>query len=589
MATKTSQQPSYSPFSRLSRFGAGLGLKSQPSPTYPPASQDQDEEDWYIAYNGPYEVPVDTRKRDSWGDIVEEEGRDAIADADLIRRYGGSGKQRDSMDSAGYRRGRAQSTTSRVTTSPSPIDANRRSMRSPQRRSTNLRRGPVSSYINLDAAGGVGDSPMPPQRFPNPLGSTTQTSANRTGMANFFFGTSSGKKLLRSPSSTNLVQHPGQSRPNSLAPRKSTSLDEPRPRNQGPSLAIETNASRSAEDDYYNSYYSTLLTTPKPARSFERRDSRPNTANARLPTQSTEDHVSLPSARKPSAILHPYAYAFPAQRETTFTPPVLPRTAPPVISRPVTYYPTLQPKHDLKDSLSSTSHQTHGYHSSTQPLLGTKPSAGFHHVTDTLQPSSVPALKISISAPNLRRGPSPKPSHLPRGVDRWLSAESWCDAVILPRPRFKVKQAPGDVDVGSERRASDKGSGRIVSPPLTPIARSTELGHDTSTVEKQSFPERREQIANGSGSRPRRKLTKSKSAVSLRSTGMSINGPPSITVSPAGHHRAGSRSKGKLQKRRPRDLVLDDLAVAPSLERCVTISFVLFRRFNFGVIHQSFR
>jgi hypothetical protein len=510
MATKTAQQSSLSPFSRLSRFGVGLGLRSQSSPNYTSAAQDQDEDDWYIAYNGPYEVPKDTRKRDSWGDIVDE-GRDAIVDADLIRRYGGGSKQSDSMGSAGSSRGRAQSAT---TATSSAIDPHRKSTRSPQRRSGNPKRAPVSSYINLDAAGGVGDSPMPPRRSPVFPPNATPTNANRTSMANFFFGrpSSSSKKLLRSPSTNNLVQHRGESRPTSSVTRKSTSLDMPRSRNQEPVLAIETKTSPTIEDEYYNSYYSTLVSTPKSPVAF---GSRTNATGAKLLSPGSPEDVHSPDNHKHSPSAHPYTYTFPVKSEPESTPPAPPQSVPLIVTRSIAS-PMLQVKHNPKDSGSSSSHrypeQTH---------VGTKRPAGIPRLTDSLKAPLLSPLKSSVSAPNLRRGQltqSPISPQLPTGMDRWFSAESWCDAVILPRPRFKVNNGPEDMSMDTEKR---KGSGRIVSPPLTPIARSTDLGHDTDVVEKQSFPERREQIAKETGPRPRRRLTKSKSATSLRSAGMS--------------------------------------------------------------------
>jgi len=580
MARTSQPSSSSSPFARLSRLGVGLGLKSQPSPTFP---VDQDE-DWYIAYNGPYEVPKDMRKRDSWGDVVEEEGRDSIIDADLIRRYGGGSGY---LDSAGYRRGRAQSAT---TLTSGPTEGDRRSVLS-QRHSSNIRRAPVSSYINLDAAGGVGDSPMPPQRTPVSPSFDNQAGGNRTSVADFFFGrspSSSSKKLARSPSTNNMLQCHGESRRLSSATRKSTSLDMPRSWNQGPVLAIETKTSPLGDDDYYNSYYSTLLSTPKSAGIISPRDSRPNIASTKPPgpepIENASSRASLHETHRHPASTHPYTYTFPVQRERALTH-IAPQTAPPV-TRAATS-PLLQTKHNPKDSVSSSSHQNHRY--PAQALIGTKNSVGSRRVAGTLKPTLLVPLKSSVSTPNLRRGQltqSPLSPQLPKGMDRWFSAESWCDAMILPRPRFKVNNGPGDLITDSDKRANGKSSGRIVSPPLTPIA---QLEDGPDMVEKQSFPERREQIAMESATRPRRRLTKSKSATSLRSPDPSTNPTrypgPSMTVSPAGRDRIDHKGKAKLQKRRPKNLVLDDLALQgePSLDRCVIVPFIQLLTFDFIV------
>lgn len=48
-----------------------------------------------------------------------------------------------------------------------------------------------------------------------------------------------------------------------------------------------------------------------------------------------------------------------------------------------------------------------------------------------------------------------------KGRDRWLSPETWCDALFLPRPRFKVKE-DGSINYGK----------RVVSPPGSPVVTS---------------------------------------------------------------------------------------------------------------------
>lgn len=72
------------------------------------------------------------------------------------------------------------------------------------------------------------------------------------------------------------------------------------------------------------------------------------------------------------------------------------------------------------------------------------------------------SLKASFSTPNLRDHVAPPPPRsapvsLPKGKQRWLSPETWCDALILPRPRFAIRIDPGGV------------TGRIVSPPGSPV------------------------------------------------------------------------------------------------------------------------
>ncbi|KAG2127112.1 hypothetical protein DEU56DRAFT_958915 [Suillus clintonianus] len=75
----------------------------------------------------------------------------------------------------------------------------------------------------------------------------------------------------------------------------------------------------------------------------------------------------------------------------------------------------------------------------------------------------------SVSTPNLSAtSHSKQPSQQSTkstppvsGVDRWLSPETWCDALFFPRPCLRSERAHGQYG-GS--------SGRIISPPITPVA-----------------------------------------------------------------------------------------------------------------------
>lgn len=600
-ATKTQQPSSSSPFSRLSRLGIGLGFRSQPSPTYTPKppKQPQEEEDWYIAYNGPYEVPTDTRKRDSWGDVIEGEGegQDAILnDAELMRRYGGGNGKRGSLgvgssDGSEFRRGRAQSTSSGLTASTGTMDPHRRSMRM---RSPHSSKRPniASAYINLDAAGGIGESPMPRQRSSpvTPIsapGTTSATKANRTGLASYFFGgqptSGSGKKPLRSPSSNQNLAQATSSTGLQNVPR---SIQKEQTR----TLAIEPPINN---DDYYNSYYSTLINTPKHHKRLQGLGHVPRSSQATTSTKT--DPPAEPAEADIDDIQrhHPYAYNFPATAGSSSAPAPNPRsdTDTPSVTRSVTS-PLLRATHmhQAKDSLSSGSHSHQGHPRPTLVTVKTQ-TGNLYTAGGTLSPLA--PLKISVSTPNLRDAQqryqsSPLSPGIPTGVDRWLSAETWCDAVFLPRPRFKMKQGNGSGLLDLRGSDKSKSSGRIVSPPPTPIARSPP---NLEVNEKFTFPKGKEVAPTPpaplpsdviASMRPRRKLTKSKSASSLRSTkdpaaptpDIPVPGPSKL-VDAALLQRSGSKGNGtvpaRLQKKRPKDLVLDPSALKsePDLDRYV--------------------
>ncbi|KAH8082808.1 hypothetical protein BXZ70DRAFT_585687 [Cristinia sonorae] len=136
-------------------------------------------------------------------------------------------------------------------------------------------------------------------------------------------------------------------------------------------------------------------------------------------------------------------------------------------------------------------------------------------------------LKASVSTPNLR--------DIPRGKQRWLSAETWCDALILPRPRFAMRLVEGEP------------SGRIVSPPGSPISPS-----------EAKFPSR-SGSANSS-----KELKKSRSLGNIFVA--TTTAPPTQNTKPP------IPGPSQLKPNRPKSWALDDLALPspiPSLAQVV--------------------
>lgn len=131
-------------------------------------------------------------------------------------------------------------------------------------------------------------------------------------------------------------------------------------------------------------------------------------------------------------------------------------------------------------------------------------------------------LKNSVSTPELRLSQvildatskssrqvlQKQPRSLPRGKDRWLSAETWCDALLFPRPRLKIKH---DGFSASEHLSEDSfvadgslfrtGSNRVVSPPSSPLGGEWDIdirnGVETQILEKQRLSGDRNRIASG--------------------------------------------------------------------------------------------
>ncbi|KAL1676283.1 hypothetical protein EV122DRAFT_267317, partial [Schizophyllum commune] len=93
-------------------------------------------------------------------------------------------------------------------------------------------------------------------------------------------------------------------------------------------------------------------------------------------------------------------------------------------------------------------------------------------------------LKASISVPNLRIAPTPPPLSTspkpkwepPKGRDKWLSAETWCDALLLPRPRLRLRSLTGKMGAsltGSKPGSAGKGSTSKGSMAAGSIGKST--------------------------------------------------------------------------------------------------------------------
>jgi len=134
-----------------------------------------------------------------------------------------------------------------------------------------------------------------------------------------------------------------------------------------------------------------------------------------------------------------------------------------------------------------------------------------------------------MSTPDLRAA-SHQPAMYPKTKNHWLSAGTWCDAFMLPRPRFLLRHLGGEPDTLNPR---------LVSPAESIIC-------EEITTTGESKPLKRLQPMIGS-----RTLDPS-GAVTVRANWESVPQPPSFP--------------------RPRSYALDDLALPspiPSLITCV--------------------
>ena len=523
MATKT-QHPA--PFSRFSRIGFGLSPKSNPTTTRPRKNkQGEAEEEWYIPYNGPYEPPPEAprKQRDSWGDVVLEQPLDDTTpptdrrkrhgvqydiQADDVTRKNGN-PVRDDDKKKGVR-SRSQSIVSGRTVSSGTAVNSQASTTQQTQRST-VSSTHRSAYINLDASGGVGESPIPNNHVSN-----ESSSMHRSNL--FAFGGQARKaplenisrKLSRPPRSSSGLGIGYTAGPNPAKHRRNASTGSSSSRDAQPLQPRLGNTAsqeprRSNDEDYYHSYYSTLIGTPGPAQSHRHPPPSPAKGEFAIPTSRS----SHPYARAP---VKPEINAQPDLPRLTFTEAPLPVP--------------LQTSTSADGALSSTSN----------PFIGLK------------------KLKNSISSPDLRVAnnlPLGRTRRLPskrNGLERWLSPETWCDALLFPRPRLRVRQ---------ESELGPGWSGRTVSPPGSPITRNV-VGAGI------------ESLGGGKGVASR-VLAHSRSLAELPKASMSEAGPSSIpyTVTPSVQDSLFPPQPPSSIPRppRPRSFARDDMSLVPSLAR----------------------
>jgi len=432
------------PFSIFPRFGFTPTHKVESSSRSP--HPEKPDEDWYIPYNGPFEPPktvsIPKQPEDSMGYHVSQgDMKTLLEDSRLLDRY------RDvSLHSAGTVVGLgpppAQST--RFPGSRSPSDQTRHTTSSSsaidptlphlQQSQASVPRLQVHAYIGTDASGDVGGSPMPIQR------AKMSTPPKRTSR---FFGFGTSKRPKSQSTSIPLSPVARPTVPEAWLP--SATKDNGR-------FAKHTSSSPSS-DDHFDSHYSTI---PPPSHSS-------HTHHHYQPSLDNVNHS--PSKRHPPRYLD--------QRATSDMDSVLSSSATNHNSS------TVLPAHPYANSYSSPSFpmarpttsrfavQTAVTHQSHQEEYSQNPTHRGRTLTYAIdthmnRAAHTPHLKSSVSTPNLSevargkqpaqlRTKSPRPA---TGIGRWLSAETWCDALFFPRPRLKLG--------GS--------SGRIVSPPVTPIS-----------------------------------------------------------------------------------------------------------------------
>ncbi|KAK7685525.1 hypothetical protein QCA50_011391 [Cerrena zonata] len=481
---------SSSPFSRLPRLGFNFGFKSGPSSplretyTSPRKSEKAKEQEKDEDWYIPYNGPIESPRPRA------ESNQDRESWGDLLNGWLTEDPSGSPQNGRSTSRTRALSTVTHLTSSSGNIDPSRKSVRMSSRP-----RVAVPSFINLDQAGGIGDVPMPAERSskyestiatsPQTAG-TSGTNANRSSLASIW---SFGKRGLRHSASLDQLSRSRSSASGTRERANTSAYAVP----AMPTASPVPMSSQRGNDDATNS---------RPAPIAEDNEYY---YSSLLVHQSISGH---PQPRQEDLSSHPYAVAFPTSPQSQSAPP---------------------PSYKGKSKALNPGKLTITWLDPRQKSI-----PGY------LKPSPRNSiLKASLSTPNLR--------DLPKGKQRWLSAETWCDAIILPRPRFALRLAEGQP------------SGRIVSPPGSPV----------SSPEESQGQDSRNRFAKDSSSTPL--LKQSVSLNNLVSPTLASTAPPSRALEKATPASAGpviNETAKTLKPPRPKSWALDDLALpspVPSL------------------------
>ncbi|KAG5352486.1 hypothetical protein C0989_002120 [Termitomyces sp. Mn162] len=447
----TTRQDPASP-ARFSWFTFGLGSRSA-NASADRAHETELGDPWFIPYSGPVEPPREPFRRrlerDSWGDpIIRAEEEDTTnvhksyeVGSDFRHPFATDSRAPGVGDNNFYtgRRARTQSMVSdrTVPSDPSQASIRRLTITSP--------RLPAPLLVS----GGIGESPMPPP--------THQKTASKErisiGIADFFsFGGQTRKRTseLHIPPKiyTKTKSDQRSSRSGSAGVRRSSSTESDSfwgQRNLGNTKVA------GIDEHHHASYHLTNACQKTRSNVNNQSSSHPYNSTSRRQQQLSTVSVSESNTR------HPFSYVFPPTLEDNG-----PRTAPSLSTDPIA---------------SSTTHVvTHITNVTGQGAL-LQNTTSIIPVQKGLplpfsDPEEIKGLRNSASTPNLRNAFVPRlSSQFPSKMspttkikERLLSVETWCDALLFPRPRLKMKQAGCDTE-----------GERIVSLPPSPVNQSGQI------------------------------------------------------------------------------------------------------------------
>lgn len=581
-ATSSSQHAHSSRFPRFGTFGFRQSRPGQSSTLQPEFYHDANDDDWVIPYNGPVEPPRTTlvggvQDRDSWAGLVitdnehdgferNRNGRELGHGVASTSGHGHShhghsssqdfGKERISRDD-----GRVLSPISKYSGSGASTfgaeDAGgaRRTnaLGSPTTSPASPHRGLVPSFLDT---GGVGMSPVPTQRVghtanlghghdgdraqPLPVGGTASpTHSPRESLASFWtFGRSGGKK--------------------SPPPQVQQRLVAARPSTESHFSRRSISSRQTGATDGLGMRERSATVTEQPALTSRPHRPRAFTAALAIPSTSPVSHPQnvVPAVIEPDTASsngsyqrHPYAFA---------SPPTGHRQNSQLMKLSSTTFNTSQQQPPIPQPQSPHYHyQKRSAHSPSRGIPFLSPSKSINSLK-----RSAKNLKASISTPDLRTPPSSR-KHVANGASsadtpgtpsatsmgtKWLSAETWCDALLFPRPRFRMRAA------------------HVISPPGSP----TEYGPPYSAPLLAERTRKRSLLRTDAQGKD--------GALSASTDVPSRAAVPSYAVHPPEQPQAGPSKKIE-RPLRPKAFAQDDLAIPSPIPSLATYAFFIIIRF----------
>lgn len=426
------------------------------------AHESELDDPWYIPYSGPIEPPQEPFRRrlerDSWGDPIEGDEDEDITgvrkpyETEIDVRHPFARVSKAPVIGSDSQTGRRMRTQSGISGRTLPSDSRPPSILSPRRLTiTTTQRLPVPQL----ASGGVGESPMPPPIHDR----ITSKERNGTGIAGLFsFG---GQTKKKTPFEKELEILPEGSRKVVMERPSSKlgSVGHKRNNSTGSNIFLRDGnlgngrVKVARDDDYDHTSHHFSRQAPQKTRAYVAPEPS-NYSSASTPFIPRMEQQISTSYSSGSNTRHPYSYVFPSSSGDNGPQTALLPSTDPITSSPTCAITPTLTFSEREACLQKSTGIAQGQVILPRPFSNCKKSKRLKNSAST------PDLHVD-SVPNLASQLRTKVHPSSKIKERWLSAETWCDALLFPRPRLKMKKAGSKADVG-----------RIVSLPPSPVNQS---------------------------------------------------------------------------------------------------------------------